>query len=284
MSRTVIRTAHGDKRLAWIKNNADSAFWEKHWESLNGADLLRGAASEPSLLPAFLKHIQIKSRVLEAGCGLGQWVELLSRHGMDIIGIDYADKTIAMAHNMFGGNPARFISGDIRHLPFPEASFDAVISLGVIEHFKEGPEELLNELFRVIRPGGKLLVSVPYFNILRTIKALIPGTYERGWNTTNSGEFYQYAFTHKEIISKVTACGLNVIDSIPYSAVKGLTDEIPYLSRLRQKPPKTPKSTQKSEVQITANKSLPRRFLSAIFNSTPVRAVASHMIMIVGTK
>ena len=56
------------------------------------------------------------------------------------------------------------IQGDILDLKYPDAHFDAYISQGVIEHFEEGPQQALNEAWRVLKPDGLAFITVPYLN------------------------------------------------------------------------------------------------------------------------
>ena len=59
-----------------------------------------------------------------------------------------------------GSNRLRAAAGDVRELPFRDASFDAVYSMGTIEHFDE-TEQAVAEIVRVLRPGGRAIVGVP---------------------------------------------------------------------------------------------------------------------------
>ena len=100
------------------------------------------------------------SRILEAGCGLGQWVLFLNQQGYHTSGLDISGETIERLRRAFPACDWR--QGDVRALPFSEGCFDAVLSWGVIEHFEEGPQTALEEFRRVLRPGGLLFVTVPF--------------------------------------------------------------------------------------------------------------------------
>ena len=58
------------------------------------------------------------------------------------------------------GAAARRPSADVRDLPFRDASFDAIYSMGTIEHFDE-TERAVEEMARVLKPGGRAIVGVP---------------------------------------------------------------------------------------------------------------------------
>lgn len=115
-------------------------------------------------LPYFLKHLSRNGKILEAGCGLGQWVVYLSELGYDIIGVDIVEEVIDRAKKSFPGLRDRFIVGDVSSLNFSDNTFDAYISLGVIEHFLEGPHKALLEMKRVLKPQGIAIVYVPIYN------------------------------------------------------------------------------------------------------------------------
>ena len=98
--------------------------------------------------------------VLDAGCGVGWGTEMLLAAGAaSAHGVDIDEEAIANAANRAPG--ASFRVGDLRSLPYPEASFDLVVCFEAIEHV-DGHERVLDELVRVLRPsGGLLLVSSP---------------------------------------------------------------------------------------------------------------------------
>src|SRR5215204_1838563 len=97
----------------------------------------------------YLDAVPRSARVLDAGCGEGVIVDEYADR-LDITGLDanYAS--------------ARVTQGSLMALPFPDASFDRALCLDVLEHlqYEEQPRALA-ELFRVVRPGGELFVSVP---------------------------------------------------------------------------------------------------------------------------
>src|SRR5262249_47015842 len=90
------------------------------------------------------------AKLLEAGCGTGKYCLALSRLGYDMTGIDFARAGLEVLRRM--APMLTTVLGAVDDMPFPDASFDGALSLGVVEHFEEGPEKPIAELARVIRP------------------------------------------------------------------------------------------------------------------------------------
>jgi len=83
-------------------------------------------------------------------------------HGACAYGIDLAAPTVAGARETFRAarTTLRAAVADVRALPFPDGSFDAIYSMGTIEHFAE-TETAVAEITRVLRPGGRAIIGVP---------------------------------------------------------------------------------------------------------------------------
>ncbi len=105
-------------------------------------------------------------KVLDGGCGTGVLTLLAAREAGArgrVVGFDLSDgmlakaKTLAQAGQF--GDRVEFVKGDAEHMQFPDAAFDAVVSLYALRHFPD-PEQALREMFRCIVPGGQTLVAV----------------------------------------------------------------------------------------------------------------------------
>jgi SAM-dependent methyltransferase len=100
-------------------------------------------------------------RILDMGCGTGTMLRHLSRYGA-AEGID-ADADAVAFCRVRGVDTVQHVPGAA--LPFPDESFGLACALDVIEHIDDDAAAL-RELHRVLRPGGRLLVSVPAYQVL----------------------------------------------------------------------------------------------------------------------
>ena len=116
---------------------------------------------EPGALE-FLSRIKIEpgARVLDVACGAGQTAIPMARAGAKVTGIDIAANLIeqARARAQAENLDARFEEGDAEMLPYPDGSFDIVVSL-IGAMFAPRPELVAAELKRVCRPGGKIIMG-----------------------------------------------------------------------------------------------------------------------------
>jgi 2-polyprenyl-3-methyl-5-hydroxy-6-metoxy-1,4-benzoquinol methylase len=110
------------------------------------------------------------ARVLDVGCGPGIWTRELARRGYRTSAIDLTSAAVALAKNSLEllGMEADIQEGDAENLPFADGSFDGVVSHGVIHHTPD-TARCVREMARILRPGGKAVVSVYYRNrVLRS--------------------------------------------------------------------------------------------------------------------
>lgn len=97
-------------------------------------------------------------RVLDAGCGEGYGTNMLCDSAASVTGVDLEDPVVRRAAAVYPR--AHFETANLVALPFPAGSFDAVVSLQVIEHLHSAAE-FLAECARVLVPGGLLVISTP---------------------------------------------------------------------------------------------------------------------------
>lgn len=99
---------------------------------------------------------RLKGTVLENGCGVGMYVKHLSPYSGKIIGLEYdlprARQALEISNNILGA------AGE--YLPFPDNSFDAILSHEVIEHVQDD-RLAVSEMVRTLRPGGRIILFCP---------------------------------------------------------------------------------------------------------------------------
>lgn len=138
----------------WFEEN-DSRF-------LTAAYFARGTDGTP--FGRFLRTELVTGKaVLEVGCGMGTHAALLAKAGADLTAVDITDNAVETTRQRFQmfGLRGRIQHGDAEHLPFEDAAFDMVWSWGVIHH-SSSTERCLEEITRVLREGGNLVLMVYY--------------------------------------------------------------------------------------------------------------------------
>jgi len=123
----------------------------------------------------------VGGKVLDAGTGPGTLVRELARSlpGLQIYGIDLSEDMIGLARAHARREQleerVHFESGDVAHLPYPDQSFDAVVSTISMHHWFE-LEQPLRELYRVLRPGGQLWIYDFRFVKAQTVEKALART------------------------------------------------------------------------------------------------------------
>jgi SAM-dependent methyltransferase len=107
------------------------------------------------------------ARILDAGCGTGGFLAKLrgAYPAAELFGLEYAEAAAFRAAAKAGAHVA---AGTINALPFPDARFDAVVSLDVLCHDAVQEAAALAEFHRVLRPGGRLVLNLPAHEWLRS--------------------------------------------------------------------------------------------------------------------
>ena len=217
-------------RVVVFGEKADTEYWDSHWRINDFTEKVKSGKNNKMIKNFTSKFLPTGSKILEGGCGIGQNVYGLLSWGYDVYGVDSAQDTINSITREF---PDLNVSvQDVRKLDFPDNFFDGYWSLGVIEHFWRGYDDILKEAKRVIKPGGYLFLTFPYMSHLRILKAKL-GLYEELQN--NVDNFYQFILDEKQVRVDVESYGFRLVSRFPHDATKGMKDEISILKPILQK-------------------------------------------------
>jgi len=160
-----------------ISNTAVRAFWEQHPVA---ADAIEAPLASPEYFAAFdgIREADdcepytfsnrihgydqaAGKRVLDIGCGNGYVLWHYARHGAHVHGVDITETALRLSRRRFelGEHKAEFRLTDGNSLPYPDHHFDIVCSMGVLHHVAN-PRPMADEMFRVLKPGGRLIAML----------------------------------------------------------------------------------------------------------------------------
>jgi SAM-dependent methyltransferase len=235
-------------------------------------ELLRIARESP-LTDLIERHLPATGRVLEAGCGLGQYVLLLRERGRAAVGADWSVDALRAAAR--AGAPVSAM--DLRALAVATGAVAAYLSLGVVEHDPGGPDAILEEAARVVPPGGRLLLSVPYWNGARRLAAPYLRRQARLTHAAG-GQFYQYAFTRRELGRHLAAHGFAVRGFHPYDPARILR------KALRGRRGGAPVAVRGTPADGHGRRPVWRRAARAVLYSGPALRLLGHMLLAVAVR
>jgi len=202
-------------------------------------------------LPYILKYMPREGKIVEAGCGLGRYVAHLSGIGFDVEGIEINPRTVEQVKEI--GPDLNIRQGDVSRMPYGDDSVSGIISLGVVEHFVEGPSIPLREMRRVLKPGHFAVISVPSQNILRKVKTFSGYNFcKERWKRIGilrrlfrkspisplekqtalpytpfyaHARFFEYRLTKREFERELTQAGFRIVESVPVAQMDGIYHE-----------------------------------------------------------
>ncbi|MEA2155670.1 MAG: hypothetical protein QOE11_1810 [Solirubrobacteraceae bacterium] len=152
------------------------------------------------ILRATLDGLELPSpcRILDAGCGSGRTLDELAEYG-DARGVDLSPAAVDATRAR--GHDADVAS--VEDLPFPYGTFDLVTCLDVVEHTPDD-RRTLDELRRVTRPGGTLLLTVPAHPAL--------------WSAHDEANHHYRRYTRGSLVDAADDCGWEVRDATYFNA------------------------------------------------------------------
>lgn len=110
-----------------------------------------------------IRRLNLSGRILDIGCGDGLFSEILFEgKEIDLVGMDFDARELKLAGHR--GLYQDRIAASAHNQPFPDESFDHILSNSVLEHIPN-PALVLSEITRLLKPGGKMIITVPSPNL-----------------------------------------------------------------------------------------------------------------------
>jgi len=160
-----------------VKTESDTnsrQYWDRTWARfLKHQGMIAPAAK---LIQHMIPHVPRGGWILDLGCGEGRNTIYMSRIGFQGVGLDLSPKAIKVLANNLFEEEARGVCmvGDARALPFAVGAFDGILAHHLFDHLDaKGFSLAIGEAFRVLKPGGILLLTMGNFAALRADKKVV---------------------------------------------------------------------------------------------------------------
>jgi len=195
-------------RIVWYGSPSDERYWYEYWKARLNSNYYVSAEARPltndELGKVLLRELHPGGLHLEAGCGAGFWMAALRHQGLMVEGIEYAQNLVDLVLSISPRLPIRW--GNALSIDSLDNYYDSYLSFGVVEHRFQGPEPFLSEAYRVLKPGGKVIISVPFFGPIRRLKNRLL-LYER---TCPDLPFFQYGFSRRDFTGYFQEAGFSI--------------------------------------------------------------------------
>ncbi len=162
--------------------------------------------------------------VLDVASGEGYGSAFLAQTARSVVGVDLDPASVAHANKSYRRDNLRFTTGDARRLPLPDAAFDLVVSFETLEHMREH-DTFLAEVRRVLRPGGRLLLSTPERDTYSPSGAPANPFHVRELARAEFSGLLRRHFAHVELLGQRPMLGSAIFAEPPSEATGLLTFE-----------------------------------------------------------
>jgi len=152
--------------------------FEKQWET--SASYLWNEVNNCTnyeIYDVIKEYLRPEFKILENGCGKGKWVIHFSELGYDIEGLDWSQETINKLLSVYP--KAKCYVKDSRNTEFENNRYDIILSFGTFEHVPEGPQKAIMESLRILKRGGILICTMPYYSPFLRVKVLLKEFYRK---------------------------------------------------------------------------------------------------------
>ena len=227
------------------------------WDIRKFENHLKSAVTAEEI-PYFLKYMPKDGKILEAGCGMGRFVHYLSERGFNVVGVELGQEVVSALQRV--APELNVICGNVTKLPFGDNTIAGIISIGLVEHFIDGPRAPLAEFRRVLQPGRFAVITAPSYNLVRRLRCALDlgiQTQNRSWRKivrqsnvirrfvgkpplkkhepgrlpfrrrgqVGADKFFQYFLSRREFERELRDAGFRIVESMPIQSVDGLYHE-----------------------------------------------------------
>ena len=144
-------------------------------------------------------ELRPSDHLLDVGSGDGFWTARFSTHCANIAGLEPGERMLSLAKTLYPRSNVEYVQGSAESIPYPDNTFDKVVSVSCLEHFAD-PLQGLREMTRVLKPGGRLAISVD---------SLLPENSPmdfREWHARR--HFVTNYFSHAQLLGMLKEVGL----------------------------------------------------------------------------
>ena len=153
-----------------------------------------------------IERFILKGRILDIGCGRGEFLSLMKERGWEAIGLELNEETAWNARKVFG---LEIRTGSLMDAQFEDNFFDVITLWHVLEHLPD-PVQTIEECRRILKPGGLFVIAFPHFD---SLQARISGKY---WFHLDL-PYHLFHFTDKNLESFLRKFSLRVMKAKQFS-------------------------------------------------------------------
>lgn len=194
--------------------------WNKVWED-DSIERNQSKLDYPEYWELYDKYIPKDGKLLEAGVGLGKWLNYFQKRDYDIVGIDYSE--VAVKKLKVFDNRLNIVYGDVTDIPFEDNTFDVYLSYGVLEHLEDigNLKKAISEIHRVLKKDGVAYITIPNLTILNYMHFIKNKVENNNFVRTLFGKktiesnFFEYNYTEKEFLSYFDSDKFEICEIVP---------------------------------------------------------------------